>query len=113
MEGFAGRNENPETVLPSNRKERKTFLQRRRRYEQTIHPLRSELLQMVKEAEREAEEIKRRALEEADSIRSSARLNVGGSSGPSNVTPGQDVERARCVRGRNVVDEASEILKFA
>ncbi|KAL3678963.1 hypothetical protein R1sor_021919 [Riccia sorocarpa] len=68
---------------------------------------------MVKEAEREAEEIKRRALEEADSIRSSARLNVGGSSGPSNVTPGEDVESARCVMGRNVVDEASEILKFA
>ncbi|KAL3676711.1 hypothetical protein R1sor_026659 [Riccia sorocarpa] len=112
MAGFTGKNENPETVLPSNRKEWKTFLQRKRRYEQTIHPLRSELLQIVKEAEREAEEIKRRALEEADSIRSSTRLNVEGSPGPSNVTPGEDVEGARCVRGRNVMDEAPEILKF-
>ncbi|KAL3681563.1 hypothetical protein R1sor_024519 [Riccia sorocarpa] len=57
--------------------------------------------------------VKRRALEEAESIRSSARLNVEGSLGPSNVAPGEDVERATNVRGRNVVDEASEILKFA
>ncbi|KAL3675606.1 hypothetical protein R1sor_025554 [Riccia sorocarpa] len=52
-------------------------------------------------AECQAEEIKRRALEEADLIRSSARLNVEGTPGASTMVE------------RNVEIEASMILRFA
>ncbi|KAL3691605.1 hypothetical protein R1sor_005256 [Riccia sorocarpa] len=61
--------------FPLGSRERKNYLQRKRRYEQSISPERAEILKMPKEAECEAEEIKRRALEEAEAIRSSARLS--------------------------------------
>ncbi|KAL3699979.1 hypothetical protein R1sor_018001 [Riccia sorocarpa] len=56
---------------------------------------------MCNAAECEAEEIKRRALEEADLIRSSARLSVEGTPGASTMVE------------RNVEIEASMILRFA
>ncbi|KAL3699983.1 hypothetical protein R1sor_018005 [Riccia sorocarpa] len=74
-----------------------------------MNPRRAELLQMVKEAENEAAEIKRRALEEAESIRSSARVNAEG----SDVPHGEEKETGRTDTRRNGVEEASEILRFA
>ncbi|KAL3699796.1 hypothetical protein R1sor_017818 [Riccia sorocarpa] len=74
-----------------------------------MNPRRAELLQMVKEAENEAAEIKRRALEEAESIRSSARVNAEG----SDVPHGEEMKTGRTDTRRNGVEEASEILRFA
>ncbi|KAL3701692.1 hypothetical protein R1sor_019714 [Riccia sorocarpa] len=59
----------------------------------------------------EAEEIKRRALEEAEAIRSSARLS--GSPIRSTSRNRQETLASECVTGGSIVDVASDILKFA
>ncbi|KAL3686066.1 hypothetical protein R1sor_004088 [Riccia sorocarpa] len=87
--------------LEAHRREQRNFQQRRRRYDQQVNSLRTELAAMRNAAECEAEEIKRRALEEADLIRSSARLSVEGTLGASTMVE------------RNVEIEASMILRFA
>ncbi|KAL3681697.1 hypothetical protein R1sor_024653 [Riccia sorocarpa] len=66
---------------------------------------------MRKEAECEAEEIKRRALEEAEAIRSSARLS--GSPIRSTLRNRQETPASKCVTRGSTVDVASDILRFA
>ncbi|KAL3680701.1 hypothetical protein R1sor_023657 [Riccia sorocarpa] len=134
MEGVDGCNENSETEAPLGNenpevhaprgsrdldplefplgsKERKNYLQRKRRYERSISPVRAEILKMRKEAECEAEEIKRRALEEAEAIRFSARLS--GSPIRSTLRNKQETLASECVIGGSTVDVASDILRFA
>ncbi|KAL3687946.1 hypothetical protein R1sor_014255 [Riccia sorocarpa] len=83
------------------RREHRNFQQRRRRYDQQVNSLRTELAAMRNAVECQAEEIKRRALEEADLICSSARLSIEGTPGASTMVE------------RNVEIEASMILRFA
>ncbi|KAL3683358.1 hypothetical protein R1sor_001380 [Riccia sorocarpa] len=97
--------------FPLGSRERKNYLQRKRRYERSISPVRAEILKMRKEAECEAEEIKRRALEEAEAIRSSARLS--GSPIRSTLRNRQETPASECVTGGSTVDVASDILRFA
>ncbi|KAL3698621.1 hypothetical protein R1sor_012697 [Riccia sorocarpa] len=102
MEGFASiEGEVSVADLEAQRREQRNFQQRRRRYDQQVNSLRTELAAMHNAVECQAEEIKRRALEEADLIRSSARLSVDGTPGASTMVE------------RNVDIEASMILRFA
>ncbi|KAL3689940.1 hypothetical protein R1sor_016249 [Riccia sorocarpa] len=68
---------------------------------------------MRKAAESEIEEIKKRAFEEADSIRESARGDVVGACGASTMTSSHEAQTNSTVVGRNDADEASSILRFA
>ncbi|KAL3676804.1 hypothetical protein R1sor_026752 [Riccia sorocarpa] len=98
--------------LEERRKQQKRDQQRKRRYDNAVNPLRVELLAMRKEAENAAEEIRRKALEEAESIRSSARLLTEAlSCGPSSLTLSREVPHT--VPVGNAVSVASELLKFA
>ncbi|KAL3679977.1 hypothetical protein R1sor_022933 [Riccia sorocarpa] len=114
MEGFPDRGGISEVdVEQQSRRERKRLAQRKRRYENTQNLVRPLRLQMVEEANMEAEEIKRRALEDAKSIRHFARLSAEGFPGPSSLTSNQEMVPAGILMTRSVVDEASEILRFA
>ncbi|KAL3685025.1 hypothetical protein R1sor_003047 [Riccia sorocarpa] len=62
-------------------------------------------------SECEAEEIKRRVLEEAEAIRSSARLS--GSPIRSTLRNKQETLASECVTGGSTVNVASDILRFA
>ncbi|KAL3698255.1 hypothetical protein R1sor_012331 [Riccia sorocarpa] len=69
MEGFASiEGEVSVADLEAQGKEQRNFQQRMRRYDQQVNSLRTELAAMRNAVECEAEEIKRRALEEADLI---------------------------------------------
>ncbi|KAL3690837.1 hypothetical protein R1sor_004488 [Riccia sorocarpa] len=110
--GFAYRRENRMKDLEERRKQQKRDQQRKRRYDNAVNPLRVELLAMRKEAENAAEEIRRKALEEAESIRSSAQLLTEAlSCGPLSLTLSREVPHI--VPVGNAVSVASELLKFA
>ncbi|KAL3697229.1 hypothetical protein R1sor_011305 [Riccia sorocarpa] len=66
-----------------------------------------------KAAESKREEIKKRAFEEADSIREPARGDVTGACGASTMTSSHEAQTNSIVVGRNDADEASSILRFA
>ncbi|KAL3694501.1 hypothetical protein R1sor_008152 [Riccia sorocarpa] len=68
---------------------------------------------MHKAAESEIEEIKKRAFEEADSIRESTRGDVTRACGASTMTSSHDAQTNSTVVGKNDADEASSILRFA
>ncbi|KAL3701861.1 hypothetical protein R1sor_019883 [Riccia sorocarpa] len=110
--GFAYRRENRMEDLEERRKQQRNLQQRKRRYDNAVNPLRAELLAMRKEAENAAEEIRRKALEEAESIRSSARLLTEAlSCGPSSLTLSREVPHT--VPVGNAVSVALELLRFA
>ncbi|KAL3696017.1 hypothetical protein R1sor_010093 [Riccia sorocarpa] len=95
------------------RREKKRFAQRKRRYDQSVNSLKAELDAMLKAAESEIEEIKKRVFEEADSIRESARGDVVGACGASTMTSSHEAQTNSTVVDRNDADEASSILRFA
>ncbi|KAL3688231.1 hypothetical protein R1sor_014540 [Riccia sorocarpa] len=68
---------------------------------------------MRKATESEIEEIKKRAFEEVDSIRESARGDVVGACGASTMTSSHEAQTNSIVVSRNDADEASSILRFA
>ncbi|KAL3692863.1 hypothetical protein R1sor_006514 [Riccia sorocarpa] len=84
--------ENRMEDLEERRKQQRNLQQRKRRYDNAVNPLRAELLAMRKEVENAAKEIRRKALEEAECIRSSARLLTEAlSCGPSSLTLSREV----------------------
>ncbi|KAL3680960.1 hypothetical protein R1sor_023916 [Riccia sorocarpa] len=103
--GVDGCNENSETEAPLGNGNPKVHAPRGSR---DLDPLEC----AKKRNSYEAEEIKRRALEEAEAIRSSARLS-GSVPIRSTLRNKQETPASECVTGGSTVDVASDILRFA